>query len=172
MGISPKKIYTRDQIQSGDLLVWDGQGGGKSNLYLRIVRLLTVSDYGHVSIAWRSPDGVLQHVEATQPSIRLAPVTAKDNFYCVPLQLDLTQEQMQNFFKDKLGLPYSFRDAVYAYLGMVPKKDDRWQCVELANEFLKSVGCNMGDVYIPNDFVHKLMAITNSPLVWFNRQKE
>lgn len=167
-----KKIYSRDQIQSGDLLVWDGTGQGKSSIYLQIVRFLTVSDYGHVSVAWRQPDGMLTHVEATQPSIRVSEVLPTDSFYCVPLQLGLSNERMDSFFKDKIGLKYSFRDAAYAYLGLTPRKDDRWQCVELANAFFRTQGLSIGEVYVPGEFVHKLMAATNTPLVWFNPQKE
>lgn len=160
-----QKPFTRDDIQSGDILVWgETNSTAKSDFYLRLVRALTVSDYGHISIAWRSA-GTLHHVEATQPCIRKTRILSKDAFYCIPLGLGVSEEGMQSFFAKKIGLKYSLRDAIYAYLGLTPKADDRYQCVELANYFCRTYGINVGDVFVPGDFVRAVMDKTGKPLV-------
>ena len=157
--------YKREDIQSGDLLIWTGDNvDGKSAIYLKLVRLLTMSDYGHVSIAWKVKDRLF-HVEATQPEITFERVKDQDSFYHIPMNLNATTAQMNSFFDNKLGMKYSFADAIRAYLGMTVKRDDRWQCVELCNYFYRSMGLNLGEVYVPNRFVEAVMTKTGQPLV-------
>lgn len=152
-----KTSFKKEDILSGDILVWGDVSNGKGSIYLKLVRLLTISDYGHISIAWRTPAGTLTHVEATQPVIRRSIILPGDTFYCIPTGLNVENEKMEKFFRGKLGSPYSFRDAVFSYLGLLPKEDNRWQCVELANVFCKEFGIDLGDVYIPNEFVRAMM---------------
>lgn len=158
----------RDDIQSGDLLIWAGNNGGnKSSFYLKLVRLLTMSDYGHVSVAWRTPEGLF-HVEATQPCIRESVITPEDDFYCIHMGLKLQEQALARFFDDKIGLKYSIQDAICAYFGLTLKDDRRYQCVELANLFYRSVGINFGKVYVPGKFIRKIMALTGKSLVKYN----
>lgn len=160
-------MYNRDNIQSGDLLVWTGDEiGGKDEFYLKLVRLMTMSDYGHVSIAWKVQD-TLYHVEATQPEITFTKVSNKASFYRIPIGIPVSDQQMSSFFDSKLGLKYSFLDAFYAYIGKTLKDEDRWQCVELANYFYRSIGIDVGPVYVPNRFVRALMGKTGQPLVYY-----
>ena len=160
------KAFTREDVTTGDILIWDGENAtGKSNIFLKSVRLMTMSNFGHVSIAWRAPSGSeLHHVEATQPVIRRIAIPSSASFYCIKTDKTVLDSQMQSFFQDKLGAKYSFTDAVYAYLGMRPRADNRWQCVELANYFCKHIGLDVPDVFIPNEFVQALMLKTGNPL--------
>lgn len=156
---------TFEDIKSGDLLIWTGDDvEGKSQFYLKLVRFMTVSDYGHISIAWRK-DNILYQVEATQPAIRMNRVSPTEPFYHIPVPVTPTEEQMKAFFDDKIGLKYSFLDAIRGYLGITLAKDDRWQCVELANHFYKSLGLDFGEIYVPNKFIKRMMSKTGSPLV-------
>lgn len=161
-----KHQFSRQDVKTGDILVWDGDSvTGGSSIYLKLVRLLTMSDYGHVSIAWRdASSGQLFHVEATQPYIRRVLIPDNESFYCIRTDRDVSDASMVDFFHDKIGTKYSFLDAVYAYLGKRPKADNRWQCVELANYFCKHIGIDVPDVYIPNEFVQALMLTTGNPL--------
>lgn len=159
-------VFTRDDVSTGDILIWTGENtSGDSDVYLKLVRFMTMSDYGHVSIAWRTPDASeLHHVEATQPTIRRVVVPTDASFYCIKTDKTVSDTKMDEFFYDKIGTKYSFLDAIYAYLGFRPKADDRWQCVELANYFCKYIGVNVPDVFIPNEFVQALMQTTGNPL--------
>lgn len=158
-------INLRGNIQSGDLLVWDGASAvGKSDTMLRLVRLFTLSNFGHLSVAWRK-DGVLKHVEATEPSVRVSVVPDDVGFYHIPMGLNLIDEDMLKFYADKLGLPYSVIDAIRGYLGItLDENDDKWQCVELCNYFYQSIGLEFGNVWTPTKFVKAMMEETGSPL--------
>lgn len=159
------QVTTFNDIKSGDLLIWSGDDiEGKSQFYLKLVRFATMSDYGHISIAWRKEDS-LYHVEATQPYIDVTRVNPNQPFYHIPMPVCPTEEQMLSFFEDKIGLKYSFVDAVCGYLGITLKDRKRWQCVELCNHFYKSLGLDFGEIYVPNKFIKKVMAKTGRPLV-------
>lgn len=158
--------YKRENIQTGDLLIWTGEESiGKDALYLKLVRLMTLSDYGHVSVAWKV-NGELFHVEATQPKVAFKRVSSSNPFYRIPVEIEVSDRQMHQFFDDKLGLNYSFMDALYAYIGLTLKDEDRWQCVELANYFYRSIGIDVGEIYLPNRFVKAMMDITKQPMVY------
>lgn len=157
--------YKLDNIKSGDLLVWTGDDvQGKSNFYLKLVRLATISDYGHVSIAWRKDDQ-LYHVEATQPRIWCTRIDPVEPFYSIPMNLDVPDDKMHGFFHDKLGLDYSFIDAICGYLGITLRDENRWQCVELAVHFYRYLGLDFGNKYVPNKFIKNVMSKTGHPLV-------
>ena len=154
----------RNEIATGDLLIWTGDNiRGKSDFYLKLVRMMTISDFGHVSIAWKSGDS-LQHVEATQPRIAINPIPMGETFYHIPINRGIDDTHMDRFFQDKIGLEYSFIDAICGYFGITLKDDNRWQCVELCNMFYRSIGLNVGEIYVPNKFVRAIMDHTGQPM--------
>lgn len=131
-----------DKINTGDLLAWGHSPGNHETLWIKIIRLLTMSEFGHVSIAWRI-DGELWHVEAVIPRIRIAKIDEARGFYSIGLSKMLGHAPDMKFFSDKVGKPYSFMDAVRAYLGLTTKNDDKWQCAELAKEFYDYQGLHL-----------------------------
>lgn len=132
----------RNSVETGDLLAWDKSPSGTESIWIKLVRFFTVSDYGHVSVAWRE-DGVLYHVEAVMPYIRKAVVPLDQNFYLIPLADKLQSPVGMEFFDDKIGNRYSVLDAIRAYFGVVTKHDNRWQCAELVAEFYKEQGLDL-----------------------------
>lgn len=153
----------RDEIRSGDLLIWSkDKSSSLSNFYLSIIRFFTTSEYGHVGIALRI-FGRLFVVEATSPYIRLVPVSLKDEFYHIPLKIKWSIDYIDLLF-EYLGCKYSIFDAVRGYLGVVLKKDNRWQCVELAIDFYKKIGIDFGNDYTPTGFVKNVLEISKKPI--------
>lgn len=146
----------RDQIKTGDLLVWKNDRlNFLSNLFLKIVRFFTSSEFAHVAIAWRVRDRLFV-IEATIPSIRIYPVSKFDEFYHIPMNVSPTEEQL-DYLLNKVGLAYSKIDAVRAYIGETLPDDDKWQCVELANKFYKHIGLDYGDNWTPTKFVNAIL---------------
>lgn len=131
-----------DKINTGDLLAWGHSPGNHETLWIKIIRFLTMSEFGHVSVAWRI-DGELHHVEAVIPSIRVSKIDESSGFYVVGLSKHLQKDPDMNFFSDKIGKGYGFIDAVRAYLGLTTKDDNKWQCAELAKEFYDSQGLQL-----------------------------
>lgn len=57
------------------------------------------------------------------------------------------------FLMSKIGLPYSLRDAVRAFFGMTTKRDDNWQCAELAHAFYEESGILLPKQFKPSEVV-------------------
>ena len=166
------KCKSTSDIKTGDLLIWTGDNsGGKGDFYLKLVRFFTMSDYGHVSTAWKIGE-TLYHVEATQPEIALNRVSFDQTFYHIPMCLEIENSHMQEFFGDKLGLKYSFIDAVCGYLGITLQDEDKWQCVELCNHFYKFMGLDVGEIYVPNKFIRAVMEKTGQPMIRYSTLHE
>ena len=146
-----------DNLQNGDIVVWrDAVPDVGRFSYLNIVRILTMSDFGHVSVAWRRPGEIL-HVEAVIPKVRMSKLPTNANLYAIPINRTVTDSMMSDYFQKQIGLNYSKRDAFYGLIGKIPKEDDRVQCAELTTGFLKSVGIQLSNSYTPSRLVRRLM---------------
>jgi len=163
--------FDRSNVQTGDLIAWSGVTKDKSSLWLNLVRLGTMSNYGHVSVAWRiGPE--LYHYEATMPRIRVTKITDQAQFYFLPISKYLSKPADQSFFADKIGLRYSLLDAFRAYLGLTVHDDHRYQCAELSKQFYSSQGLEVHpkrltpsgliDAFM-NEFDLPLMQVSGSP---------
>lgn len=146
-----------DNLQNGDIIVWrDGVPGVGRLSYLNMVRILTMSDFGHVSVAWRRHNETL-HVEAVMPKVRRTRLPVNANLYVLPINKTVTDSMMSDFFDPQIGLEYSVRDAFYGLIGKIPKEDNRIQCAEQATDFLRSIGIHLTDSYTPSRLVRRLM---------------
>lgn len=159
----PKELMPVARIQSGDLLAWRRDSHSTySDLVLQGIRFATGEKYGHVGIAWRCHDGLddeLFVIEATMPKIRIAHVTVDSrDFDCVPMGLNWDPKGKE-FLMRRQGYPYSIADAIRAFIGLridkavKPEKDNKYQCVELAHDFYKVMGIDLGNNYTPGRFV-------------------
>lgn len=157
--------YDRSNVQTGDLIAWSGVTEDKSSLWLNLVRLGTVSNFGHVSIAWRiGPE--LYHYEATMPRIRVTKITDQAQFYYLPISKHLKRTPDQSFFADKIGLKYSIMDALRAYLGLTVHDDKRYQCAELAKAFYVSQGVEVKPHRLtPSGLIKAFMNEFDAPLM-------
>lgn len=158
----------RGVIRSGDLLVWStNKKNWLSRMILKFIRFMTASEFAHVGVAWRI-EGRLWVVEATIPVVRLSPVKDDDEFFHVPVNLQWNAG-CENYLIDKIGLPYSVMDDVRAYLGEALDDDKKWQCAELANDFYRSQGIDIGICSnTPTEVVNNLIIKSDSYIQKFN----
>lgn len=146
----------RDQIKTGDLLIWKkDRVKFLSNLFLTLVRLFTRSEFAHTAIAWRVRDRLFV-IEATMPQVRIYPVSNFDEFYHIPMNLDPTEEHL-DYLLGKVGLNYSLKHAVWGYLGFKLDDSDEWQCAELATRFYNRLGLNLDDTWTPTKLVNAVL---------------
>lgn len=151
----------RSEIQSGDLLLWSTDDTTfLSSIFTRIVRLLTVSDYSHTAIAWVL-EGRAYAVDATIPKIKLTLLSECEDFYHIPIKLNLTpltHTQLTNYIKETyLGKSYSILDGIRGYLGYTNESNDRWQCAELCHNFYEQVGIDLGNAYTPSKLIRAII---------------
>lgn len=157
--------FNREKLKNGDLLGWRRlDSTQKSDFYLNLVRVATFSDFGHVSIVWNRNSKV-GHVEASLPRIHQSPIK-NGEIYVIPMGLELSDSDMEDFFGDKLGMKYSARDAVLGYLGKVPREEDRYQCAELSLEFYRSRGLSIPDAYTPGRLMRQTLIHTGRPMFY------
>lgn len=160
----------RDDIKSGDLLIWKkSKKSFLSNLAIGAIRLFTRSEYAHVGIAWRIESNTLHVFEATQPAVRVVPLEDGDEFYHIPMSLKWT-EKSSEFLQSKLGLKYSIFDAIRAFLGITLDADDRYQCAELANEFYAKHGIYLTNAYTPSEVVEAILEKIPTALIFVPRE--
>lgn len=148
-------------IKSGDIIVWSDSFKGQSR-YGALIRAATMSEYTHVGIALKYPNG-LYVAEANIPKVRIRPVTIEGSIYYLetPIDHDVTGD---NFIFPKLGLPYSYVDAVRSVFGITMAQEDKWQCAEFVVEYMKAYGHDLGKVYTPSKLVRAAMEEFNTPL--------
>lgn len=158
----------RPNIRSGDLLIWSKDPSSSfRNFLLDVVRFFTKSEYGHVGIAWKI-GGRLFVIEATIPRVRIVPVSDLSSFYHVPLRMRWKREY-EDYLLEKVGAPYSMRDAIRAYFTDSVENDGTWQCAELANRFYSRVGIPMGNAFTPAKIVERLLVLKETAVYSIRR---
>lgn len=146
----------RDYIREGDLLIWGSNDSSwLSSFFLYIVRLFTMSNYAHVSVAV-DMFGKIGTVEATLPEVRAVRLRDCDEFYVIPMGVEMTAE-LRELLISKLGMKYGLLDAIRAYLGMKNLDKTRYQCAELTHEFYEAAGIVLGDKLTPNAIVQEAL---------------
>lgn len=156
-------MFRPKNLRNGDLIFWRGDTPNKLMTYLNLVRLATLSDFGHVSIAWPTAS-TPQHVEATPPVIHRTLLPGNAEVFVTPLNLSLGDDDMHAYFKDKLGKGYSKRDALYGYFGIYSNDPDRWQCSELAEDFCNTHGMSLRGGSTPSRLLQRVMREYGVPL--------
>lgn len=158
-------------LKNGDLLVWRKPSASSLTFpYLHLVRLLCMSDFGHVSIVWRFEER-LRHVEATMPKTQVVPVPNDAELFAIPMGLDLEDAHMRDFFDPVIGLPYSIMDAARGLFGLTATSDTSWQCAEQCLEFYRSLGLPLQGAYTPSRLVREVMRATRKPLIKLNNKE-
>lgn len=161
-------MYTinRSNIKTGDLLVWSNAPSG--GFWLKVVRLMTVSDFGHISIAWRIGNDLF-HIEAAIPRIRVVKVPSNGSFYIIPMSRIITDPENIDSISEAIGKRYSIMDAIRGYLGIQVKSNDRWQCVELSDEYYTAKGISVDNRFLtPSRYVKRLLEKTGLGLYRVN----
>lgn len=152
------------QIQTGDLLAWDSDRyTGWSKLVISFIRVMTLSEYGHVGVAFVD-NGKVFVLEAVNPKVRIQPISAGTKLYVVSMNLRST-ESLQRIMQGYLGCQYSIMDCIRAYLGLTTKRDDNWQCAELANDVYQQLGVELKPKRVtPSGMVHAALQFSQSNL--------
>lgn len=156
-------MFRPHNLRNGDLIFWRGDNPGKLMSYLNLVRIATLSDFGHVSIAWPNATSFL-HVEATPPVIHRTTLPDHAEVFVTPMNLGLDDQDMHSYFRDKLGKRYSLRDALYGYFGLYSNNNDRWQCAELSEDFLNHHGLSIKGGSTPSRLLQRVMREYGVPL--------
>lgn len=161
----------RNQIKSGDLLIWDkGSGSLISNFLINLVRFFTRSEYGHVGIAWKVNKRLFV-IEAVIPHVRIIPLSSKDVFYHVPMSIEWSEES-ESFLLSKVGLEYSIIDCINAYIGRTSTDMNKWQCAELACEFYRYSGIDIKRAYEPGLLVKTILAAIDTKIILISNFKD
>lgn len=162
-------MHHRQAIKSGDLLIWKKSKKSLiSSWTIELIRFFTRSDFAHVGIAWVM-DGRVFVVEATQPVVRLTIVKDNDEFYHAPMVIEWS-DTSEEYLIDKIGLKYSVFDAIRAFLGKTLDNDRRYQCAELANEFYKTHGIELGDAFTPSELVEAVLRLQTTTIDFVSGQ--
>jgi len=164
----PVKSYkdVRNEIKTGDLLAWGKSPGlaPVSDFLLWIVKVFTKSKYGHVGIAIRL-GGRLMVVEAVIPRVTLTPISAREEFYWIPMSSSWSNAYLSKLFVN-LGKPYSILDCIRAYLGKTDISNDRWQCAELVSNFYEHIGEFDSLPDTPVEVVNKMVENNNGHIAF------
>lgn len=161
-------LIERAEIRNGDLLAW-GEGGanGVSDFWLKLIMAVTGEDFGHVGVAWRASDGhgmdELFASEANMPRIGLKRLTSRSKYYCIPMGLEWDQYK-RHWLLSKAGMVYGYLDAVRSGFGFTTSDDNRYQCVEYADDFYNFSGIKTGKKRTPGAFVKDILKVTGSQI--------
>lgn len=109
-----------------------------------------------MGIAWRFGNRLFV-IEATIPHVRIIPVSVKDEFYHIPMDVTTTEEA-EEFIFEQIGKPYSIWDAMKAYMGNTLEDQDRYQCAELAMAFYRKLKVQLDCLAIPSDLVNEILS--------------
>lgn len=156
-------------IKTGDLLAWRRDRRSKSSDFLiRMIKIFTKADYGHVGVAVRGFGDYVFVYEASLPMVKLSLLRPEEEIYHIPVNIE-PNDRTLNYFFDRIGLPYSIVDCIRALLGWKSKRDDKWQCAELTRTFYQHHGIDLGDKDTPDHVVKTMMKLTKkdpSLVVW------
>lgn len=153
----------RQLIKSGDILAWTNKKWDTfADVLVQGIRIATRSEYSHVGIAWVVGDRVMV-VEAVPPLVRIYPLSKLLPFYHVELDI-----KWSPYFDEKLlahvGEKYSILQAMESFFTK-PPSDNKWQCVELADDFYRSIGINLGSDFTPSSLIESILKISKHGLV-------
>jgi hypothetical protein len=134
----------KNEIQSGDILCWQGLG-----LFGKVIKLVTRSQFTHVGIAYRSRTGEMLIADAM--IMRGVTITnlayADQKFWRLPIAgLELEPDALKKggaFVIQHVGLPYSLKDCFWAAIRQ-KTREKGYQCAEFVRDYLDEMGVNTG----------------------------
>jgi len=162
-----ERLYSeiRDDIKTGDLLIWDTELiEDKFDLLLKLYQKIFNAKYTHVGIAV-SLGGRKFLVEAIPPVVRLYPISRKRDFYWLKLGLKNNFKYLNTLFMH-LGKPYSLFDLIKHVFRFKTDQSD-FYCSELASLFYKEVGLlEENDIGVtPDKLVNLILNKSKSEIV-------
>lgn len=159
----------RPNIKSGDLIIFSiAKMRSMYDLPSYIIRLLTLSEYNHVGIAWSTGDRRLL-VEAQIPEIKISPLKKMGSFYHIPMGIDFTDRETE-ILLDKVGQKYSYSEVIKALFKKNIYNDENWICVDLVKYFYQAVNIDVGEVSTPSDVVANIVKKLNKPIIYVDNK--
>lgn len=154
-------LSKRDNIRSGDLLVWSTSDSEFFLSYRNIIRFFTRSEYAHVAIAWVVADRVMI-LDVATPRIKIRPLSEMHNCYHIPMHVNWDNKLEQKLLS-YVGKPYSILQAIMSYFSK-PIKDNKWHCVEVAKDFYTYAGIEIASDYTPSGLIKAILAMPDKSL--------
>lgn len=144
----------RPKIRSGDLLGWSHERWGSwYDFKVQMVRVFTRSEFCHVGIAHVS-EGRVWVLEAVKPLVRHFPLSKLRPFRWLPMGLRWDAASAEYAF-ERVGDPYSERQAAFAFLGRLKIGADRVQeCAEYVIDVYRQEGVDLGPRAVPTDVIY------------------
>jgi len=161
-----KYLEIRDNIKSGDLLIWSHRGiKNWHDFKVWCIKLFTQSQYTHVGMAWIVGDRVLV-LEAVVPEVRIYPLSRLGNFYYIKQDLNWNNE-VESLALSYVGDKYSQLQAIESPY-KTPPLDNKWECAELYATIARKMGLELGYVYTPEKIVEESIKLGKS-LIYVNQ---
>lgn len=133
----------RDEIQTGDLLVWDKTKiDSFTDFLLFLYQKIFRKKYIHVAVALRLGDRLFI-AEATPPAVRLFPISMCDDF--ILIQTSIFQRSYHtDILLKHIGKKYSLFDFFRNLLKLKNNKDE-FYCSEMAAEYYNEIAYIVDD---------------------------
>lgn len=142
----------RDSLQSGDIVAWREN---THNIFSRLIRFFTRSEYTHVGIVLVIKNRVFV-AEARTPKVVLTPLSSRIPLYLIPMGMPLSNHAEEVLLKEIGVGRYSILEAIKSYLGANDPKDKKWQCVEFVKYVLEANSYPIVCKDLPTDLVFYL----------------
>jgi len=159
--MTKKYSEIRKNLKTGDLLAWEVT---KINSFFSFILFLYQKlfniKYSHTGVVLKISDRLFV-VEATPPVVRIFPISMCNDFYYIPVNIDI-----QNKHIDKLlihiGKKYNLIDLIKGmlYLGT---SEESYYCSELNGKFYKNCGIIINDLdfITPQRLVEAIQKVTD-----------
>lgn len=146
------------EIQSGTLIAWRGK-----NLFSKIVQIFTRSSFSHVGIAVEF-GGKFFVIDAKEgKGVQITPLFIRLPFYVlVPgekCEVYEWNERTERLSLNRIGEKYSFIKCIKSYFKKKLKKNETWECAELATYILTSMGYKLSCCNTPQRLVDRMLSI-------------
>ena len=159
--MTKKYSEVRKTLKTGDLLAWEiTRINSFFNFILFLYQKLFKVKYSHTGVVLKIADRVFV-VEATPPVVRIFPLSLQDDFYYIPVDIDIKDNHIDELLMH-IGKKYSLIDLIKGIL-KIRTSDNSYYCSELNGKFYKNCGliAEDSDYITPQKLVETIQKVTN-----------
>ena len=127
----------RSEMKSGDVVAWSG-----NSPFSKLIKWWCKSKYTHVGIIYCTPTRIFIIESKEGFGVRIFPLSRTIPFYWIKTNLDWNIN-IEEFMMKHIGDRYSWIGCIKAGLGIVTRKDRRWECAEFVNYIFKCGGLRL-----------------------------
>jgi hypothetical protein len=150
----------REQIKSGDMLLWSAQGGwgSRHDIETKLVKMGTESQWTHVGVAWVERGRVFV-MDLTTRGCAPRPLSGDLPCYWIPAPRELSEQALQYAFSRFGEMTYSRWQAFKAAFGKLAiGRDLVGECAEYAIEIWRMDGLHPTVVATPGGCMEGALA--------------